>query len=66
MNPTNYLYLSAILFSIGAVGVIVRKNAIVVFMWVMLAPGFAVSAYATLEPTTRLITVAILRIVLRI
>jgi hypothetical protein len=32
----------------------------------MLAPGFAVSAYATLEPTTRLITVAILRIVLRI
>jgi hypothetical protein len=37
-----------------------------VFMWVMLAPGFAVSAYATLEPTTRLITVAILRIVLRI
>ena len=36
MNPTNYLYLSAILFSIGAVGVIVRKNAIVVFMCIEL------------------------------
>ena len=36
MNPTNYLYLSAILFSIGAVGVIVRRNAIVVFMCIEL------------------------------
>ena len=36
MNPTNYLYLSAILFSIGAVGVVVRRNAIVVFMCIEL------------------------------
>ncbi len=36
MNPSNYLYLSAILFSIGAVGVLVRRNAIVLFMCVEL------------------------------
>ena len=32
MDINNYLYLSAILFTIGAVGVVVRRNAIVVFM----------------------------------
>ena len=32
MNPVNYVYLSALLFSIGAAGVLVRRNAIVVFM----------------------------------
>jgi NADH-quinone oxidoreductase subunit K len=32
----NYLILSAILFTIGAVGVLVRRNAIVVFMCVEL------------------------------
>ncbi len=32
MDPSAYLVLSAILFSIGAVGVLVRRNAIVVFM----------------------------------
>ena len=36
MNPYNYLYVSAILFTIGAVGVVVRRNAIVVFMCVEL------------------------------
>ncbi len=36
MNPTHYIVLSAILFSIGAVGVLVRRNAIVVFMCVEL------------------------------
>ena len=36
MNPYNYLYLSALLFTIGAVGVIVRSNAIVVFMCIEL------------------------------
>ena len=36
MSIDNYLYLSAILFSIGAVGVVVRRNAIVVFMCVEL------------------------------
>ena len=36
MNTYNYLYLSALLFTIGAVGVIVRRNAIVVFMCIEL------------------------------
>ncbi|MGH3729247.1 MAG: NADH-quinone oxidoreductase subunit NuoK [Micromonosporaceae bacterium] len=36
MNPTHYLVLSAALFTIGAVGVLIRRNAIVVFMCVEL------------------------------
>ncbi|MGI8798702.1 MAG: NADH-quinone oxidoreductase subunit NuoK [Pseudonocardia sp.] len=36
MSPTYYLLLSALLFSIGAVGVLVRRNAIVVFMCIEL------------------------------
>jgi NADH-quinone oxidoreductase subunit K len=36
VNPMNYLYLSALLFSIGAAGVLLRRNAIVVFMCVEL------------------------------
>lgn len=36
MDINNYLYLSAILFTIGAVGVVVRRNAIVVFMCIEL------------------------------
>ncbi|CAO5232138.1 NADH-quinone oxidoreductase subunit NuoK [Frankia sp. AgKG'84/4] len=32
MNPANYLILAAMLFTIGTVGVLVRRNAIVVFM----------------------------------
>jgi NADH-quinone oxidoreductase subunit K len=36
LNPYNYLYVSGLLFTIGAVGVIVRRNAIVVFMCVEL------------------------------
>jgi NADH-quinone oxidoreductase subunit K len=36
VNPSYYLILSAMLFSIGAVGVLVRRNAIVVFMCVEL------------------------------
>ncbi len=36
MNPSNYVILSAILFSIGTIGVLVRRNAIVVFMSVEL------------------------------
>ena len=36
MNPNNYLYLAALLFTIGAIGVIVRRNAIVVFMCIEL------------------------------
>ena len=36
MTPTVYLMLSALLFSIGTVGVLVRRNAIVVFMCIEL------------------------------
>jgi NADH-quinone oxidoreductase subunit K len=36
MNPTHYLVLGALLFGIGAVGVLIRRNAIVVFMCVEL------------------------------
>ena len=36
MNPYNYLYLAALIFTIGAVGVVVRRNAIVVFMCIEL------------------------------
>ncbi|GAA1655369.1 NADH-quinone oxidoreductase subunit NuoK [Fodinicola feengrottensis] len=36
MSPSVYLVLSAILFTIGSVGVLVRRNAIVVFMSVEL------------------------------
>ena len=36
MSPDYYLYLSAILFTIGASGVLVRRNAIVVFMCIEL------------------------------
>ena len=36
MSPTNYLILAALLFAIGAIGVLVRRNAIVVFMCIEL------------------------------
>lgn len=36
MDPYNYLYLAALLFTIGAVGVVLRRNAIVVFMCIEL------------------------------
>ena len=36
MTPNHYLILSALLFGIGAVGFLTRKNAIVVFMCVEL------------------------------
>jgi len=36
VNPSNYVILSALLFGIGILGVLVRRNAIVVFMSVEL------------------------------
>jgi NADH-quinone oxidoreductase subunit K len=36
VNPANYLVLAAIIFTIGAVGVLIRRNAIVVFMCIEL------------------------------
>jgi NADH-quinone oxidoreductase subunit K len=36
VSPTYYLVLSAMLFTVGAVGVLIRRNAIVVFMCIEL------------------------------
>jgi NADH-quinone oxidoreductase subunit K len=36
MNPSFYIFLSVILFVIGGVGVLVRRNAIVIFMCIEL------------------------------
>jgi NADH-quinone oxidoreductase subunit K len=47
MNAANYLYISALLFTIGAVGVVVRRNAIVVFMCVELMLNAANLAFVT-------------------
>jgi NADH-quinone oxidoreductase subunit K len=47
VNPENYLVLSAILFTIGAVGVLVRRNAIVVFMSVELMLNACNLAFVT-------------------
>ena len=49
MNPSGYIFLAVILFVIGAVGVLVRRNAIVVFMCVELmlnAANLAFVAFA--------------------
>ena len=52
MNPENYLYLATILFVIGAIGVLVRRNAIVVFMSIELmlnASNLAFVSFARLN-----------------
>jgi NADH-quinone oxidoreductase subunit K len=50
MSPTPYLVLSAMLFTIGAMGVLVRRNAIVVFMCIELmlnAANLSLVTFAT-------------------
>lgn len=47
MNAANYLYLSVLLFTIGAVGVVIRRNAIVVFMCVELMLNAANLSFVT-------------------
>jgi NADH-quinone oxidoreductase subunit K len=47
MNPGNYLLLAAALFSIGTVGVLLRRNAIVVFMGVELMLNATNLAFVT-------------------
>ena len=47
MNPTNYLYLSALLFTIGAAGVLLRRSAIVMFMCVELMLNASNLAFVT-------------------
>jgi NADH-quinone oxidoreductase subunit K len=52
VNPSNYLVLSAVLFSIGAVGVLLRRNALVVFMCVELMLNASNLAFVTFARTT--------------
>jgi NADH-quinone oxidoreductase subunit K len=47
MNATNYLILASILFTIGGVGVLVRRNAIVVFMCIELMLNACNLAFVT-------------------
>ena len=47
VNPMNYVYLSALLFSIGGAGVLLRRNAIVVFMCVELMLNATNLAFVT-------------------
>ncbi|MBY0442368.1 MAG: NADH-quinone oxidoreductase subunit NuoK [Mycobacteriaceae bacterium] len=47
MNPGNYLYLSALLFTIGAAGVLLRRTAIVMFMCVELMLNAVNLAFVT-------------------
>jgi NADH-quinone oxidoreductase subunit K len=47
MNAANYLYVSALLFTIGAVGVVIRRNAIVVFMCIELMLNAANLSFVT-------------------
>ncbi len=47
MNPANYLYLAALLFTIGAAGVLIRRNAIIVFMCVELMLNACNLAFVT-------------------
>ena len=47
MDPTGYLVLSSLLFTIGAAGVLVRRNAIVVFMCVELMLNATNLAFVT-------------------
>nr|MDT0661376.1 NADH-quinone oxidoreductase subunit NuoK [Micromonospora sp. DSM 115978] len=47
MTPDYYLVLAAVLFTIGAVGVLIRRNAIVVFMCIELMLNAANLALVT-------------------
>jgi len=47
MGPDSYLYLSALLFTIGAAGVLLRRNAIVMFMCVELMLNAANLAFVS-------------------
>ena len=47
MSPTPYLVLSAILFTIGGVGVLLRRNALIAFMSVELMLNACNLAFVT-------------------
>ena len=47
MNPENYLILAAILFAIGTIGVMTRRNALVIFLCVEMMLNAANLAFVT-------------------
>jgi len=52
VNPAHYVFLSVVLFAIGGVGVLIRRNAIVIFMCIELmlnACNLAFVAFARLR-----------------
>ena len=51
VGPGHYLVLSAILFAIGAVGVLTRRNAIVVFMSIEIMLNAANLTFVTFSTT---------------
>lgn len=51
VGPGHYLALSAILFAIGVVGVLTRKNAIIVFMAIEIMLNAANLAFVTFAMT---------------
>src|SRR4051794_3854329 len=54
MTPTYYIILASILFTIGAVGVLIRRNAIVLFMCIELmlnAANLALVTFARINGT---------------
>ena len=54
MTPTYYIILASVLFTIGAVGVLIRRNAIVLFMCIELmlnAANLALVTFARINGT---------------
>ena len=52
MNPINFVYLAAILFTIGSAAVLLRRNAIIAFMGVELmlnAANLALVAFSRMQ-----------------
>ncbi|HEY5033161.1 MAG TPA: NADH-quinone oxidoreductase subunit NuoK, partial [Actinomycetes bacterium] len=47
MSPTHYLVVACLLFTLGAAGVLIRRNAIVVFMCVELMLNACNLAFVT-------------------
>jgi NADH-quinone oxidoreductase subunit K len=52
VSPTHYLVVSVLLFTLGAAGVLIRRNAIVVFMCVELMLNACNLAFVTFSRTT--------------
>lgn len=55
ITPSYYLALSAIIFAIGVVGVLVRRNAIVILMCIEMMMGAAGLAFVTFSRYRRFV-----------